>query len=250
LATLACTSSIGPGATNMVTGAALATINRLPVLLLPSDYYASRWQGPVLQQLEHPLSADISVNDCFRPVNRFIDRISRPEQIFTALPEAMRVLTDPAETGAVTICLLQDVQTEAFDYPAQFFDEKTWHIERRLPEASQLQLAIAMLKSAERPMIIAGGGVIYSDASSELAQLSQTVGIPVGETKAGKGAHAHRTDLLLDEELLTFYDFPAEHWKHLRTTNPIESVFATVRLRHRRTKGSGSRTLAWRWSTN
>src|SRR4051795_4288894 len=135
-ATLACTSSIGPGATNMVTGAATATINRLPVLLLPSDYYATRRQGPVLQQLEHPVSADVSVNDCFRPVSRFFDRISRPEQLLTALPEAMRVLTDPAETGTVTLSLPQDIQAEAYDYPEAFFRERVWTIERRPPTAA------------------------------------------------------------------------------------------------------------------
>src|SRR5215469_6604235 len=131
LATLACTASIGPGSTNMVTGAAAATINRLPVLLFPSDYYATRHQGPVLQQLEHPISADVSVNDCFRPVSRFFDRISRPEQILTALPDAMRVLTDPADTGAVVLALPQDVQAHAYDYPVHFFDRRVWRIERR-----------------------------------------------------------------------------------------------------------------------
>ncbi len=187
-ATFACTSSIGPGATNMVTGAATATINRLPVLLLPSDYYATRHQGPVLQQLEHPVSADASVNDCFRPVSRFFDRISRPEQLLTALPEAMRVLTDPAETGAAVICLPQDIQAHAYDYPANFFKEKTWRIERRLPDPQRIQEVIALLRAAERPLIIAGGGVIYSEAEAELQELARTLGIPVGETMAGKGA--------------------------------------------------------------
>ena len=197
LATMACTSSIGPGSTNMVTGAALATINRLPVLLFPSDYYANRKQGPVLQQLEHSLAADVSVNDCFRPVSRFFDRISRPEQILTSLPEAMRVLTDPVETGTVTICLPQDVQPEAYDYPASFFAERTWQIERRLPHPKRIEEALGWLQSAERPMIVAGGGVIYSDAGAELEELSQLCGIPVGETKAGKGAHRNPSDLLL-----------------------------------------------------
>ena len=137
LSTLACTASIGPGSTNMITGAATATINRLPVLLLPSDYYATRHQGPVLQQLEHPVSADLSVNDCFRPVSRFFDRISRPEQLLTALPEAMRVLTDPVDTGAVVVALPQDVQSHAYDYPANFFHEKTWPVERRIPDPAQ-----------------------------------------------------------------------------------------------------------------
>src|SRR5947209_10262212 len=145
LATFACTSSIGPGATNMITGAATATINRIPVLLLPSDYYATRHQGPVLQQLEHPVSADLSVNDCFRPVSRFFDRITRPEQILTALPEAFRVLTDPAETGAVTIALPQDIQVHAYDYPAHFFRERRWRVERRPVDPERIREAVAFL---------------------------------------------------------------------------------------------------------
>ncbi len=188
LATLACTASIGPGSTNMITGAAAATINRLPVLLFPSDYYATRRQGPVLQQLEHPISFDVSVNDCFRPVSRFFDRIIRPEQILTALPEAMRVLTDPAETGAVTIALPQDIQAHAYDYPAHFFRERRWHIERRVPEPERIREAIALIKAAERPVLIAGGGVHYSEASSALEAFAVALGIPVGETFAGKGA--------------------------------------------------------------
>jgi len=197
LATLACTSSIGPGSTNMITGAALATINRLPVLLLPSDYYATRRQGPVLQQLEHPISADVSVNDCFRPVSRFFDRISRPEQLLTALPEAMRVLTDPAETGAVTIALPQDVQMEAYNYPAHFFEKQVWSIERRLPEPKPIDEAVALLQLAQRPVIIAGGGVHYAEAWGELQEFSQNFGIPVVETFAGKGAVRKQSDLLL-----------------------------------------------------
>lgn len=188
LATLACTSSIGPGATNMISGAATATINRLPVLLLPGDYYATRHQGPVLQQLEHPISGDVSVNDCFRPVSRFFDRILRPEQLLTALPEAMRVLTDPADTGAVTIALPQDVQVEAWGYPAHFFDQRIWRVERPQPDAQRLAEAVTLLKSAKRPLIIAGGGVHYSEAWDELAQFAITCGIPVSETFAGKGA--------------------------------------------------------------
>src|SRR5215471_1272953 len=164
LATLACTSSIGPGATNMITGAATATVNRVPVLLLPSDYYATRHQGPVLQQLEHPVSADVSVNDCFRPVSRFFDRISRPEQLLTALPEAMRVLTDPVETGSVVLALPQDIQAHAYDYPNHFFEERTWRIERRLPDPQRVAEAVSLLKSAKRPLIIAGGGVHYAQA--------------------------------------------------------------------------------------
>ena len=187
LATLACTASIGPGSTNMITGAAAATINRLPVLLFPSDYYATRHQGPVLQQLEHPVSADVSVNDCFRPVSRFFDRIMPPEQILTALPEAMRVLTDPVETGAVTIALPQDIQTHAYDYPKHFFRERRWRIERRQPDAERIREAVALLARAQRPVIIAGGGVHYSGAWTELQEFADALGIPVGETFAGKG---------------------------------------------------------------
>ncbi len=196
-ATFACTSSIGPGATNMTTGAAAATINRLPVLLLASDYYATRHQGVVLQQLEHPVSADVSVNDCLRPVSRFFDRISRPEQLLTALPEAMRVLTDPAETGAVTLSLPQDVQAHAYDYPRHFFERRVWKIERRQPDAERVQAAVELLKEAERPMIIAGGGVHYSDAQEELETFSEKFGIPVGETFAGKSAIRNGSALLL-----------------------------------------------------
>jgi len=187
LATLACTASIGPGSTNMITGAAAATINRLPVLLFPSDYYATRHQGPVLQQLEHPVSADVSVNDCFRPVSRFFDRITRPEQILTALPEAMRVLTDPAETGAVTIALPQDIQAHAFDYPAIFFQKHVWRVERQLPDCNRSQEAISLLMEAQRPVIIAGGGVHYSEAWQALQEFAEGLGIPVAETFAGKG---------------------------------------------------------------
>jgi 3D-(3,5/4)-trihydroxycyclohexane-1,2-dione acylhydrolase (decyclizing) len=197
MATLACTSSIGPGATNMVTGAATATINRLPVLLLPSDYYATRHQGPVLQQLEHPVSADVSVNDCFRPISRFFDRITRPEQLLTALPEAMRVLTDPAETGAVTLSLPQDVQAHAYAFPLHFFAERTWRVERRPPDPARLREAVELLKQAERPVIVAGGGVHYAEAWDELKAFAEACGIPVTETYAGKGAVRERSDLLL-----------------------------------------------------
>src|SRR5215471_14214206 len=197
LATLACTASIGPGATNMITGAATATINRLPVLLLPSDYYATRRQGPVLQQLEHPISSDLSVNDCFRPVSRLFDRISRPEQLLTALPEAMRILTDPAETGAVTLSLPQDVQMQAYNYPGHIFKKRVWSIERRPPVASRIEEAVALIKHAKRPMIIAGGGVHYSQAWDELKGFSEQLGIPVGETTAGKGAVRGTSPLLL-----------------------------------------------------
>lgn len=188
LATLACTASIGPGSTNMITGAATATTNHLPVLLFPSDYYVTRHQGPVLQQLEHPVSADMSVNDCFRPVSRFFDRISRPEQLLTALPEAMRVLLDPVETGAVTIALPQDLQAHAYDYPAHFFNERVWRVERRVPDPQRIRETVALLLEAKRPAIIAGGGVHYSEAWEELQQFAEAFGIPVGETFAGKGA--------------------------------------------------------------
>lgn len=197
LATFACTSSIGPGSTNMVTGAALATINRLPVLLLPSDYYATRHQGPVLQQLEHPVSADVSVNDCFRPVSRFFDRISRPEQLLTALPEAMRILTDPAETGAVTLSLPQDVQAQAYEYPCHFFEKRLWRIERRLPDRQRIREAVELLQATKRPMIIAGGGIHYSEAWEELQLFSEVAGIPVSETFAGKGAVRGDSTLLI-----------------------------------------------------
>jgi 3D-(3,5/4)-trihydroxycyclohexane-1,2-dione acylhydrolase (decyclizing) len=172
----------------MITGAATATINRLPVLLLPSDYYATRRQGPVLQQLEHPVSADVSVNDCFRPVSRFFDRISIPEQLLTALPEALRVLLDPVETGTVTLALPQDIQAHAHDYPARFFEKRTWRVERRLPDPRRIEEAVALLREAERPVIIAGGGVHYSEAWEDLQKFAETFGVPVVETFAGKGA--------------------------------------------------------------
>jgi 3D-(3,5/4)-trihydroxycyclohexane-1,2-dione acylhydrolase (decyclizing) len=187
-ATLACTSSIGPGSTNMVTGAALATVNRLPVLLFPSDVYGTRRQGPVLQQLEHPISADVSVNDAFRPVSRFFDRIWRPEQLLTALPEAMRVLTSPVEAGAATIALPQDIQSEAYDFPERFFDERVWVIGRPPPEDWAIERLADLVAAAERPLIVAGGGVIYSAAEEELARLAEAFAIPVAETFAGKGA--------------------------------------------------------------
>ena len=187
---LVCTSSIGPGATNMVTGAAGATINRLPVLLLPGDIFARRNVAPVLQQLESPSTQDISVNDCFLPVSRYWDRIERPEQILTALPEAMRVLTSPAETGAVTLSLPQDVQAEAFDVPGDFLQPRTWAVPRARADAAMLAQAAQWIKSAKRPLIIAGGGVIYSDATQHLARLASQTGIPVSETQAGKGSLA------------------------------------------------------------
>jgi 3D-(3,5/4)-trihydroxycyclohexane-1,2-dione acylhydrolase (decyclizing) len=196
LRTLVCTSSIGPGATNMITGAALATINRIPVLLLPGDIFARRNVAPVLQQLESPASQDVSVNDCFRPVSRYWDRLQRPEQILTALPEAMRVLTSPAETGAVTLALPQDVQAEAYDFPAEFFERRVWTIARARADSSLLSQAAAWIRSSQRPLIIAGGGVIYSEATEELSSFATRTGIPVAETHAGKGSlHADHPQL-------------------------------------------------------
>ncbi len=188
LSTFACTSSIGPGATNMVTAAAGATINRLPVLLMPGDIFAQRTVAPVLQQLESAVSQDISVNDCFKPVSKYWDRINRPEQLITALPEAMRVLTSPADTGAVTLCIPQDVQTEAYDFPLEMFEPRTWHVPRPQPDRSALLRAVELIRTAKKPMIIAGGGVIYSEAEEALKALVHKTGIPVGETFAGKGS--------------------------------------------------------------
>ncbi len=188
LQTLACTSSIGPGATNMVTGAALATINRLPVLLLPGDSFARRNVAPVLQQLESFGSQDISVNDCFKPVSRYWDRINRPDQLLMALPEAMRVLTSPTEAGAVTLALPEDVQTEAFDYPVELFRERTWRVPRNRPDRAALEQAAAWIRAASRPLIVAGGGVIYAEATETLRRFAEQTGIPVGETMAGKGS--------------------------------------------------------------
>jgi 3D-(3,5/4)-trihydroxycyclohexane-1,2-dione acylhydrolase (decyclizing) len=196
-ATFACTTSIGPGATNMLTAAATAATNRLPVLLLPADYYASRLQGPALQQLEHPLSGDLSVNDAFRPLSRYFDRILRPEQLLAALPEAMRVLTDPADVGPVTLSLPQDVQSEAYDFPGEFLEPRVWRIERRPPDPTAISDAVRLLRVARRPAIIAGGGVHYSEAWTELAELATGCGIPVGETRSGKGAMRTDSPLLL-----------------------------------------------------
>jgi 3D-(3,5/4)-trihydroxycyclohexane-1,2-dione acylhydrolase (decyclizing) len=188
LRALVCTSSIGPGATNMITGAATATVNRLPVLLLPGDIFARRNVAPVLQQLESPSTQDISVNDCFKPVSRYWDRVQRPEQLLTALPEAMRILTSPAETGAVTIAFPQDVQAEAFDFPEEFFAMKVWVIPRNRCDRDLLQRAAAWIRAAKKPLIVAGGGVLYSQATEALAQFAQATGIPVCETQAGKGS--------------------------------------------------------------
>ena len=188
LQTFACVTSIGPGATNMVTGAAGATVNRLPVLLLPGDIFARRNVAPVLQQLESEHSQDISVNDCFKPVSRYWDRINRPDQILCALPEAMRVLTSPADTGAVTLALPQDVQAEAYDYPEDFFKRRVWHVPRVRADKAALARAAEWIRGAKKPMIVAGGGVIYSDACDALKAFVDKTGIPVGETMAGKGS--------------------------------------------------------------
>ena len=188
LGTFACTSSIGPGATNMLTGAATATINRLPVLLLPGDIFANRIPAPVLQQLEFPGSQDVSVNDCFRPVSKYWDRINRPEQILTALPEAMRVLSDPAETGAVTIAMPEDVQAESYAYPGQFFEKRVYQIERPDASVESVTEAVRLIRASRRPLIVAGGGVHYSDATDILAKFATASGIPVAVTQAGKGA--------------------------------------------------------------
>jgi 3D-(3,5/4)-trihydroxycyclohexane-1,2-dione acylhydrolase (decyclizing) len=188
LGALACTSSIGPGATNMVTGAALATVNRLPVLLLPGDVFASRGPDPVLQQLETAARGDLSVNDCFIPVSRYFDRIERPEQLIPAALAAMRVLTSPAETGAVTLAFPQDVQAEAYDFPEEFLAERVWRVPRPLPDETALAAAAAAIRAARRPLIVAGGGVIYSEATDALRRLCEQTGIPVGETQAGKGS--------------------------------------------------------------
>ncbi len=188
LRAFACTSSICPGATNMVTGAAMATINRLPVLLLPGDIFARRNVAPVLQQLEQPYSQDISVNDAFKPVSRYWDRLNRPEQIITALPEALLVLTSPADTCAVPLALPQDVQAQAYDYPAALFDERVWHIPRARPDAAQVRRAVEMVRASKQPLIVAGGGVMYSEANDALQKFAEQCGIPVGETMAGKGA--------------------------------------------------------------
>ncbi|MDR1767048.1 MAG: 3D-(3,5/4)-trihydroxycyclohexane-1,2-dione acylhydrolase (decyclizing) [Propionibacteriaceae bacterium] len=188
LQTMAVLSSIGPGATNMVTGAALATTNRLPVLLFPSDIFATRCPDPVLQQLESPQSLDVSVNDAFRPVARFFDRVNRPEQLIPSLMNAMRVLTDPADTGAVVVCMPQDVQAEAFDWPAAFFDRRVWHVGRPVPEPAALARAVAAIKASKRPLLVAGGGVVYSEASQALRDFATATGVPVADTQSGKGA--------------------------------------------------------------
>ncbi|MGA5808567.1 3D-(3,5/4)-trihydroxycyclohexane-1,2-dione acylhydrolase (decyclizing) [Streptomyces cellulosae] len=197
LSAQAVTTSIGPGATNLVTGAALATINRLPVLLLPGDYFASRAADPLLQQLEHPVEADVSVNDTLRPVSRYFDRITRPEALIASALNAMRVLADPAETGAVTLALPQDVQAEAYDWPEEFFAERVWTVRRPAPDPVELDAAVAAVRAARRPLIVAGGGVHHSEAEDALRALVDATGIPVASTQAGKGSlrHDHPADL-------------------------------------------------------
>ena len=188
LSTFACTSSVGPGATNMVTAAAGASVNRVPVLLLPGDIFATRRVAPMLQQIELSSTEDVSVNDTLKPVSRYWDRINRPEQLVSSVMAAMRVLTDQAETGAVTLALPQDVQAEAWDFPEELFEPRVWHVGRPVPDASAMARAIELIKSATRPLLVAGGGVIYSEATLALVRLVESTGIPVGETQAGKGA--------------------------------------------------------------
>ena len=188
LQTLAVTASVGPGSTNMLTGAALATVNRIPVLLLPSDVFATRVASPVLQELEQPYGYDVSVNDAFRPLSKFFDRVWRPEQLPSALLGAMRVLTDPAETGAATICLPEDLQAEAWDFPVELFRERTWRIARPVPEKVVIAEAAELIRSAKAPLVVAGGGVVYSRATEALRAFVEATGIPVGQSQAGKGA--------------------------------------------------------------
>ncbi len=188
LGIFACTSSIGPGATNMVTAAATATTNRIPLLLLPGDIFSCRQPDPVLQQLENSQDYNISVNDCFKPVSKYWDRITRPEQLITACLNAMRVLTDPAETGAVTLCLPQDVQAESHDYPESFFKKRLWHVDRKLVPQRAIQAAAQLIRQAKQPLLIAGGGVHYSLATETLANFAEKHGLPVAETQAGKSA--------------------------------------------------------------
>jgi 3D-(3,5/4)-trihydroxycyclohexane-1,2-dione acylhydrolase (decyclizing) len=197
LSAQAVTTSIGPGATNLVTGAALATINRLPVLLLPGDYFASHAPDPLLQQLEHPVEADVSVNDTLRPVSRYFDRVTRPEALIPSALQAMRVLADPAETGAVTLALPQDVQAEAYDWPEEFFAERVWYVRRPAPDQAELSAAVEAIRSAERPLIVAGGGVHHSEAEEALKAFAEATGVPVASTQAGKGSlrHDHPADL-------------------------------------------------------
>ncbi|EPH44795.1 3D-(3,5/4)-trihydroxycyclohexane-1,2-dione acylhydrolase (decyclizing) [Streptomyces aurantiacus] len=197
LSTHAVTTSIGPGATNLVTGAALATINHLPVLLLPGDTFATRPADPVLQQLEVPYAGDVSVNDCLRPVSKYFDRITRPEALIPAALQAMRVLTDPVDTGAVTLALPQDVQAEAYDWPEEFFVERVWKVRRQAPDPDELAAAVSLVRESDRPLIVAGGGVHHSGAEQALSELAHATRIPVASTQAGKGSlrHDHPADV-------------------------------------------------------
>ena len=197
LQTFACTSSIGPGATNMITAAAGATINRLPVLLLPGDFFSKRTATPLLQQLESSSSNDISVNDCFKPISKYWDRINRPEQLASALMESMRVLSSPSETGSVTLCMPHDVQTEALDFPSELFEKRIWYVPRNVPDSYLLEKAVEMIKNSKNPMLVAGGGVIYSEAENILTNLAESTGIPVVETFAGKGSLHYKHELNL-----------------------------------------------------
>src|SRR5690606_2167778 len=187
---MAVTSSIGPGATNMVTAAAVAHVNRIPILIIPADVFANRRPDPVLQQIEDFEDGTISVNDCFRPVSRYFDRITRPEHLLTALPRALRVMTDPANCGPVTLAFCQDVQAEAYDYPESFFEPQTWYIRRPEPDPRELDRVVDLLRAARKPVIISGGGVLYSGAEETLAAFANRHGIPVAETQSGKGALA------------------------------------------------------------
>ena len=197
LQTFACTSSIGPGATNMITAAAGATINRLPVLLLPGDFFSKRTATPLLQQLESSSSNDVSVNDCFKPISKYWDRINRPEQLTSALLESMRVLTSPSETGSVTLCFPHDVQTEAFDFPSELFEKRIWYVPRNTPDSYLIEKAVEMIKKSKKPMLVAGGGVIYSEAENILTNFAESTGIPVVETFAGKGSLSYNHELNL-----------------------------------------------------
>ncbi|MBL8573919.1 MAG: 3D-(3,5/4)-trihydroxycyclohexane-1,2-dione acylhydrolase (decyclizing) [Hyphomicrobiaceae bacterium] len=194
---MACTTSIGPGATNMITAAAVAHVNRLPVLFIPGDVFAARAPDPVLQQVEDFADGTVSANDCFRPVSRYFDRIQRPEQLINALPQVMRVLTDPADCGPATLAFCQDAQAEAFDYPASLFEERLWTPRRPRPDADELAAAIALIRAARKPLLIAGGGVLYSGAGPALARLVERHGIPVCETQAGKSAVDDASDLAM-----------------------------------------------------
>ncbi|MEE3035237.1 MAG: 3D-(3,5/4)-trihydroxycyclohexane-1,2-dione acylhydrolase (decyclizing) [Bacteroidota bacterium] len=197
LQTFVCTSSIGPGATNMITAAAGATINRLPVLLLPGDFFSKRTASPLLQQLESSSSNDISVNDCFKPISKYWDRINRPEQLASGLLESMRVLTSPSETGSVTLCLPHDVQTEAHDFSSELFEKRIWYVPRHTPDSYLIEKAVEIIKKSKNPMIVAGGGVIYSEAEKILAKFAELTGIPVAETFAGKGSLSYNHELNL-----------------------------------------------------